>query len=162
MRTFKTPDAFQRYLATLASKVEAAEHRGLGAAGEILETDAKAMIGEEVREWADLAASTVTQKQARGQTGRISDTDPLYATGELRTSIGHHLGEHEVVLGSTDPIAPLLEHGTERMPARSFIGSTMFREGHRAADLVANHMVGAVAGLNGPLKSVPREGNGGR
>ena len=98
----------------------------------------------------------------RGQTGRISDTDPLYATGELRTSIGHHVEEHEVVLGSTDPIAPLLEHGTARMAARSFIGSTMFREGHRAADLVANHMVGAVAGLSGPLKPVPREGNGGR
>lgn len=164
MRTFKTLDAFQRYLTTLAAKVEVAERRGLGAAGVMLEASAKAMIGEEVREWPDLAASTVAQKQARGQTGRVSDTDPLYATGKLRTSIGHAVEEHEVIVGSTDPIAPLLEHGTSRMPMRPFIGSTMFREGRRAADLVANHMMGAVAGKSEPLKPVltpQEEGNGG-
>jgi phage gpG-like protein len=114
------------------------------------------MIGEEIREWADLAPATVEEKQRLGYTGQVSATDPLLRTGELRLSIGHTVEEHGVILGSTDPVAPYQEWGTDRIPPRPFIGATMSREGHEAAELVANHMVGAAAGKNGPMRPVPR------
>ncbi len=148
--TFDGIDAFLRHLATLRGVVEAAEHAGLQDAGAGLVAGAQAMIGEELREWPALAESTVAEKSRAGYTGRISATDPLYRTGELRASISYSVQGQAVILGTTDPIAPYQENGTSRIPPRPFISATMFRDGHAAADLVAKHMVVAFGGGHAP------------
>ena len=149
------PD-FLAFLRTRERAVEEARVKGMEAAGALFERTAKDMIGEEIEQWPDLAEATVEEKQRLGYSGRISPTDPLYRTGELRTSIGHAIDGNRVVLGSDDPIAEFHEFGTSRMPPRPFIGATVFREAHEAADLIANHELGAAVGLSGTLKPVQR------
>ena len=150
MMSFSSLDSFIAHLRTLPAAVEAGRRRGLEAAGEGLVAGAQAMIGEEVREWPGLADITIQQKEALGYTGRISATDPLYRTGELRTSISYTLHGYGVTLGSTDPIAPYQENGTSRIPPRPFISTTMFRDGKAAADLVFGFEMAAFSSLPPP------------
>lgn len=152
MRAFPSIKGFLAHLATMPAALHTAQQHGEEAAGKALAHHAQAMIGQESDTWPALAESTVAQKRAKGQTGRISATDPLYATGELRTSISARVEGAAVVLGSTDSVAPFHEFGTARMPARSFIGATMFQHGHAAADTIAEHMIAAVAGNPPPAK----------
>ena len=153
MRNFDSIDAFLRHLSRLPEAVHEAERRGLDEAGKGLVVGAQGMIGEEVREWPALAESTVAEKQALGYTGRISTTDPLYRTGELRVSISYTVHENVVTLGSADPIAPFQEHGTSRIPPRPFISATMFRDGRAAAHLVAGYVVSAFGSHPVPRRS---------
>ncbi len=138
---FSNIKGFTRHLATLPAAVQHAQHAGLAAAGRNLTQHAKAMIGTENEKWPALAASTVEEKQRLGYTGKVSATDPLLRTGELRDSISAKVEGAKVVLGATDPIALFQELGTSRIPARSFIAATVFKEGHAAA-----HTVAAMAG----------------
>lgn len=151
MRSFGTIDAFLQHLATLPAAVAAAERHGMEAAGASLVTGAQGMIGEEIAQWAALAASTVEEKSRLGYTGRVSATDPLYRTGELRLSIKFSVAPGTLTLGTNDPIAAFQEFGTARIPPRPFIGATMFRDGRAAADLVAGYMVAAF-GVNPPTR----------
>jgi phage gpG-like protein len=153
---FASMDAFLVFMQTRPPAVEEAEKRGAEVAGKLLQREARNMIGAEIDQWPPLAPSTVEEKERLGYTGQVSPTDPLLRTGELRLSITHQIEQHAVVLGSDDPIAPYQEHGTGHIPPRPFIGSTLFRDGHDALDLVANHMAGAMAGRNEPLRPVPR------
>ncbi len=148
---FNSIDAFLAHLAGVQAALPAAQRRGQEAAGAALEHHAKELIGTEYEQWAALADSTVVRKEAKGQTGRVSATDPLLATGELRATVGHTVEGSDTILGSPDPVAPFLEFGTSRMPARAFIGATMFVHGHAAADLIAGYVVGAVMGRTHPL-----------
>lgn len=131
--------------------VEHAEAKGLAAAGKGLTTAAQEMIGTEDEDWPALADATVAEKSRLGYTNRISPTDPLYRTGELRISISYTVDANGVTLGSTDPIAPFQEDGTHTIPARPFISATLFRHGHAAADLVADYLMGGFMGLRRPL-----------
>ncbi len=151
MPTFASIDAFLTHLGRVQAALPVVQHRGQEEAGAALERHAKALIGSEYEQWAALADSTVARKQARGQTGRVSATDPLYATGELRATLGHGVEGNSTILGSPDPVAPYLEFGTERMPARAFIGSTMFVHGHDAADLIAGYIMAGLMGRTRPL-----------
>lgn len=150
MMSFPSIEAFLAHLATLPAAVQAAQRRGQELAGRDLAKHATDRIGREGDGWAALAGSTVARKKARGQTGRISATDPLYATGELRGSISARVEGNDVVLGSTARVAPMQEFGTARIPARPFIGATVFKHGHAAADTVAGHIVAALAGSPKP------------
>jgi phage gpG-like protein len=159
---FGSINAFVRFLDTRRVAVIEGRKRGLGEAASLFQRTAQDMIGAEIAEWPPLADSTVAEKQQLGFTGRISPTDPLYRTGELRTSIKAEVDGNRVVLGSDDPVALFHEFGTANMPPRPFIGATVFREGHDAADLIANYEIGAAMGLAGPLKPVQRrDGDGG-
>jgi len=148
---FGSINAFLTHLARVAATLPEAQRHGEEAAGAGLAHHAQALIGAEAENWPGLADSTIAQKTARGQVGRISPTDPLYAKGDLRESISFQADTHGLVLGSTDPVAPFHEHGTSRMPPRPFIGPTMFVHGHAAADLIAGYVVGAFAGRTRPI-----------
>ena len=159
---FASIPAFLTFLRSRPAAVEAAQRRGLQEAGQLFEATAKDMIGEEIPRWADLAESTVEEKQRLGFVGRVSATDPLLRTGELRSSIHASVEGNRVVLGSTDPVAEYQEWGTSRMPPRPFIGPTVHNQEREAADLIANYELGAAMGLPGPLKRVhPRDGQQG-
>lgn len=150
MRQFPSIASFVAHLATLPAVMHHAQREGEEAAGRVLVRETKAIIGTERDEWPALAESTVAQKQARGQTGRVSATDPLLATGAMRDTIDATVDQTGVTLGSTSPLAPFHEFGTGRIPARPFIGPTMFRHGHAAAETIAHHVVAAVAGDRKP------------
>lgn len=142
--------SFVRHLATLPATLHSAQQHGAVEAGKALAHHAQALIGTEREGWAALAESTVKQKQAKGQTGRVSATDPLLATGELRDSVSSRVDGHTVTLGSTDPVAPFQEFGTSRIPPRPFIGATMHQHGHEAAHTIAEHVTKALAGKPTP------------
>ncbi len=126
--------------------MEAAPRKGEKVAGAALVEHAKDAIGMEQDAWPALADSTIEQKQRMGWTGRVSATDPLLARGELRSSISSTEDDSGVTLGSTDPIAPFHEHGTDRMPPRPFIEPTMFAHGQEATETIAGHVVAALVG----------------
>ena len=153
MTSFASIDAFLAHLERVAVELPHAQRRGEEAAGKALAHLTQELIGTEYERWAALAASTVAQKEARGQTGRVSATDPLFATGELRASISYRIEGGALLVGTGDPIAPFQEFGTSRIPARSFLGSTMFVHGHAAADLIAGYIMGAFIGSNEPMGS---------
>lgn len=149
-RAFPTLDAFVSHLATLPRAVREAQRRGAEAAGAELERHAKALVGtyDAQPRWPELAESTKADRVRRG----FSANEPELRTGSLRNSIGHRADDHGVTLGSTSPIAPYQEHGTSSIPPRPFISATMFQHGHAAADTIARHVVGALAGQRGPVR----------
>jgi hypothetical protein len=151
---FASIDDFLAHLARLPGAVQAAQRRGEEAAGKDLVRHAQAMIGTEDEGWAALAASTVAEKERKGWTGRVSATDPLYAEGGYRLSFGFRIDEKGLLWGTTDPVAPFLEYGTMRMPARPVVGSVMFVHGHGAANLVAGHLIAAMTGRSPPQSQI--------
>jgi phage gpG-like protein len=151
MRQFPTASAFTAFLSTATSRINAAEKAGLETAAVIVETEAKALIGTEYEAWPSLADSTVEQKERRGQTGRISSTDPLYATGELRASISHEVEGHAAVIGTPDPVGLYQEMGTSRIPPRPFLASALHRKAEDAAKAIGLSVARAIAGMR-PLK----------
>ena len=152
---FNSIQAFVDFLASRPAAVAEARKEGMERAGKMLAKTAQDMIGQEMPDWADLAPSTVEEKQRLGFVGRVSPTDPLLRTGELRASISHTIEGNKLVLGSDDPVAAYQELGTPRIPPRPFIGSTMHVHGADAADIIGNYELGAAMGLHGPLRPLP-------
>lgn len=154
MADFNDLDAFIRHLHTLPAAVKVAEHRGLTVGAEMVQREAKSIIGQEevsqagpFQAWAPLAPSTVEEKTALGYTGRISATDPLYRTGELRASITHKVEGHTAVVGSDDPVAEYQEFGTARIPPRSFLGRAAFVESAAIVNQLGTRVAWAIRGL---------------
>ena len=113
----------------------------------MIEDEARNLIGTEYAGWPALADSTVERKAAKGQTGRISSTDPLFATGELRATISHQIvDDHTALIGTPDQIGVYQEFGTNRIPPRPFLGSAAFRKGKEAAKGIGEAVQRAIAG----------------
>lgn len=109
--------------------------------GELMEENAtlsKDMIGHELPIWPPLAPSTVVEKERLGYTGRVSATDPLLRTGQLKDSIEPvvHAGLGEVTgeVGTDVRYAADLEMGTSRMPPRPFLSPPFITMEPRAAN----------------------------
>jgi hypothetical protein len=159
MRSFSSIEAFLAFLPMLEAAAIEGGHVGVRNAAEIVQTEAKALIGQENVEagghvWPDLAARTITEKERLGYVGQVSATDPLLRTGELRASIQMQVEGNEAAVGSDDPVAEWQELGTSTIPARSFLGGAAFRKESWAIDTIAGHVVHALAGspnLNHPI-----------
>jgi hypothetical protein len=113
--------------------------------------EAKRLIGHENAGWPALAESTVEEKDRLGYTGRISATDPLYRTGELRESIEATVHGLEAAVWSHDKVAVWQEIGTSRIPPRPFLSSAM-----RQARPLAEREFGLIAAnLTSPTRIRP-------
>jgi phage gpG-like protein len=92
---------------------------------------AKDLVGRENPEWPPLSPYTISEKTLHGYVGRISATDPLYRTGEMRDSIEGVSEGLTGVVGSADKVALWQEMGTLRptgsVPPRPFLGLAMSR-----------------------------------
>ena len=119
-------------LGSMAIHAELAKHEALKKAAEIVEKEAKGMLGHEQPEWPALAESTVADRVQHG----YAPDEPELRDGQLRDSIGHHVECDKAVVGSTSMIAVYQELGTSRMPPRSFLEAAA----HRKAEEVAHHM----------------------
>ncbi len=147
-----TLDGFAKLLRTLPRSVAVAERVGLERGAVLIQEEAKDLIGQEYAGWPALAASTVALKEARGQTDRISATDPLFATGELRATISHTIEGRTAIIGTPDQVGVYMERGTSRVPPRPFLAPAAYRKGEAAANAIG-HAVGlALAGK--PPRSV--------
>ena len=139
--------AFCTLLKTLPAEVRKAERHGLEQGAVMIEREAKALIGTEYPGWPALADSTVERKAAKGQTGRISGTDPLYATGELRATVSHFVEDRTAIIGTPDQVGVYMEMGTSRVPPRPFLSAAMVREGENAAKAIGKAVQHALAAL---------------
>lgn len=165
MRSFSSISSFVEFLETRREAVRIAQKDGLNAAGEMLVREAQATIGEyqdaadPFPAWPELSEATLEggvnevgyRYPGKVELGYAPPDNPLLRTGQLRGSIEHEATEAEVVVGTYDPVAEWQEFGTKDMPARSFIGATMFRHGHKATDLAVKFIMAALCSLPKPL-----------
>lgn len=135
MKEFRNFEAFSKHIEKVVSQYKEREFKALNQVGSYLKEKAKDKIGHlqegagSFATWAELAESTKATKEKKGYVFN-SDYNPLYQTGELKKSISHivNRAKHEVYVGSPLDIALYQEEGTTRIPARSFLGLTFFKE----------------------------------
>lgn len=128
------------YLRQRNRQHKAAARVGLGAAVKMVETDAKAKIGEGGDGWAPLADSTIADKARRG----FATPAPLLRTSELRDSISSSIGGDEGTVGSDSQIAIFQELGTRAIPPRSFLESTAVQDEEKAVETITKALLGGL------------------
>lgn len=97
----------------VATGLQLISNNCLESAGQIIEAEAKRVIGTYDYGWEPLAESTIARKGGR-------DT-PLLETGEMRDSISHKVENNILYVGSDNPKANWHEYGTSRIPPRPFL-----------------------------------------
>lgn len=142
---------FARHLQRASVRSQAGQTRAMAEIANLVKETAKDLIGHEnvpghgpFASWRPLADSTVEAKRAKGQTGRISATDPLFGTGELRSSIEATHDHDTAVVGSDDPVMLYMEFGTKTIPPRSTIGLAMSMKADEATDILVKHILGPI------------------
>lgn len=133
MAVILNPAQFANILMNIAAAMPVGVHKGLDAAGQIVETEAKRVLGTYDYSWPELAPATKKQRLSLG----FPENEPLLRNGELRDSIGHTTQATEVDIGvpskivgdgsrenpvrNIGDVATAMELGTSRAPARSFL-----------------------------------------
>lgn len=106
------------------ARLKDAKNVALETAAQMVEDEAKRVIGTYDFDWPQLAASTQDQRRSLG----YAANEPLLRTGALRDSISHEIvapGE-EAVIGSTSDVAVWQEFGTATIPPRPFLMPALF------------------------------------
>jgi hypothetical protein len=128
MKEFTSFLRFAEHLIVLGAVEKVVEHRLLEHACEEIEKRAQAKIGEYQHKagpfsaWAPLADAPVQDRIDQGYPAN----EPLLRSGEMRDSIEHKVIGHEGHVGSDSDIALWQELGTDKIPARSFLGGAAF------------------------------------
>lgn len=124
-------------------------HESMEKACEIVEKEAKRVIGTYDYGWPQLAESTQKDREAKG----FSANDPLLRTGEMRDSIEHRVGLEfgnvVGIVGTDNPIAKYQELGTAKIPPRSFLGGAAMAKEHEVRAILG---LGAYTALAAQLK----------
>lgn len=121
--------------------IEHAQRAGIEAAAQIVQTEAKRVIGTYDYGWAPLKEATIARK-ANGDT-------PLLETGEMRDSIEYVvLSDHEAEVGSNSDKAVWHELGTKTIPARSFLAGAAMEKAHEASRVIGISVAAAIASRN--------------
>lgn len=148
MKEFKSLTAFGEFMAITPLAIAAELKRGLEMSAKAIEETAKAEIGKyqpEVGpfpEWPELAESTQAERERLGYT----PNDPLLRTGDLRDSIKREVGNLEAVIGSESDIAAYQEFGTDKIPARPFMGPAAFHNKNKIAAVLGAATVSGMFG----------------
>ena len=136
MREFSLA-GFVAFLPSLALEVEHANHSALEKAAQIVEEEAKRVIGTYDYNWPPLAESTLKNKAA--------DT-PLLETGEMRDSIEHVSDHKEAQIGSNNDKAVWQELGTKTIPPRSFLAGALQHKAEEVVEIIGRDITKALAG----------------
>jgi len=121
MREFSLT-SFAAFATGMIVEIDKAKHQALEQGAQIIETEAKRVIGTYDYGWPPLAPSTLERKSA--------DT-PLLETGEMRDSIEHSINAKgdEALIGSDNDKAVWQELGTVKIPPRPFLmGAAQHKE----------------------------------
>ncbi|WP_376092819.1 phage virion morphogenesis protein [Roseomonas sp. CCTCC AB2023176] len=138
-----TLSALARQMALAAASAARGEARGLKAAGQMLEEEARASLGTyqaaaaPFPRWADLKDATIADRLRHG----FSANEPLKRSGDLRDTIHHEVKGRTVHVFTRSPIAPHHEFGTRRMAPRPFLGPAVVRNLDRAGDAIAREVL---------------------
>lgn len=135
MNDFRSMKAFSKHIEKVVSQHKDREIIALNAIGIYLEKKAQDTIGYlqkgggSFASWPELKESTKKDKERKGYVFK-EDFNPLYRTGHLKKSIQHVVNKtkKEVYVGSSLDVALYQEIGTDKIPARSFLGLTFFKE----------------------------------
>lgn len=120
-RSFKNFGALASHFEKAVDNIHRNGPIALEQIGRRVEVLAKSKLGEYQPGWVGLADSTLADKVLGGW----PIPSPLLRTGEMRETIHHTVYEKAAVIGSDSQIAVWQEMGTSKMPARSFLGSSM-------------------------------------
>jgi hypothetical protein len=123
----------------MAIAYQKAIHDSLDGACEIVEKEAKRVIGTYEYGWPSLQPDTIARK-AKGDT-------PLLETGEMRDSIEHTVSGKSGFVGSNNDKAVWQELGTSRIPPRSFLGGACMRKGEEVAKHLGHSQFEAMTGV---------------
>lgn len=125
MTTLTLPQ-FAGLMTHIAASLPAARHAALEHACQVVEAEAKRLIGtyDARPRWAELAEATKEDRVRQG----FSENEPLLRTGELRESIHHTVIRDTGHVGSDDDKAVWQELGTVHIPPRSFLKSALVSE----------------------------------
>lgn len=134
---------FVKHVAALTATVPIAEHVALEHAAEIVEREAKRVLGTYDYHWPQLAESTQEQRVHEG----YSANEPGLRSGEMRTSIEHVVERHEAHVGSDDEHLVYFELGTSKQPPRSVLGQAAIRKTdhviHETGRVIHAHLAGS-------------------
>jgi phage gpG-like protein len=143
MRVFNIED-FARFIVREVN-LEHAQKVGLEAAAQIVQHEAKRVIGTYDYGWPELAESTKKDRVNKG----FPENEPLLRSGELRDSIQYVvLNDHEAAVGSNLDIAVYQELGTKTIPPRSFLAGAANEKGREAAQVIGTAVAYAIASRN--------------
>lgn len=151
MHEFGSFEAFGRFLEKVAVVVEA-DRSALDRATALIQKTAKAKIGDyqpgagPFVPWAQLAPSTIAEKQSLGYTGQVSEDDPLLRTGDMRESIERRFDHSVGLVGSDSDVMVYQELGTRTIPPRSVLGSAAVETADKVAKIVGEQTVIALMG----------------
>ena len=131
---------FASFLGTLA-KVEHVRHSALEQAAQIVEDEARRVIGTYDYQWPRLAASTLRKKK--------NDT-PLLETGKLRDSISHIVEGHRAQIGTNEKSGLYAELGTKNEPPRSFRMGAAVHKTKEILEVIGEHYFRHLSGGKAP------------
>lgn len=147
MSTF-TLTRFVAFLGTIRADMNHANHTALEHAAQIVEAEAKRVIGTYDYNWTPLAPATIAHK--------ATGDSPLLETGEMRDSIEHRSDHATAEIGSDLDKAIWMELGTNKVPARSFLAGAMEHEAHHVVDTIGRVITAHIAGQPIPTNFLPR------
>lgn len=121
---------FVHVLAHATGTFLSAEYAALEHAGQMVEREARRVLGTYDYGWPQLAPATQSKRQSAG----YPPNEPLLVTHELRESIHHQVNgtvtRMEVDIGSDNPKAIWHELGTSHHPPRPFLMAALVHEEH--------------------------------
>jgi hypothetical protein len=120
---FDSLDKFAAYMAGMSAAVEVTNINTLERACQIIEAEAKRVIGTYDYGWPELADATKADRVRQG----YAENEPLLRSGAMRDSIETVIIIPGVsaAVGSDDPIAADQEYGTATIPPRPFLGGAV-------------------------------------
>ena len=138
MRNFSSPISFGAFLMGLDAYLDRAQRDGLEAAIQVVEDEAKRVLGTYDYGWPSLAPSTIERKGA--------DT-PGVETGELLDDIRHVTTTNEATTGTDLMKGYWFELGRVGQPPRSFLAQAMQRKTNEALEAGQRAFVRTLLGL---------------
>lgn len=123
----------------------AGDHEILEQSAQVVETEAKRVIGTFDYGWSPLAPSTLARKAAN---------TPLLETGEMRDSIQHNADLREAHIGSNSDKAVWQELGTIHIPPRSFLKGALVHKADEIVEIAGTRVRAVLSGdhVFGPFK----------
>lgn len=148
MREFSLT-GFATFCGELAIVKEANRH-ALERGADIVETEAKRVIGTYDYDWSELAESTRAERVRLG----FSENEPGLRTGAMRDSIGTTIRADDLAadIGSNDDHLVYFELGTSKQPARPVLMGAAVHTEEKVADIVGRTMVAHLSG-----ETLPKE-----
>ena len=128
----------------LPHDVQRARERALEVGAQIIQKEARRVIGTYDYGWEQLAESTQADREKKGYPAN----EPLLRSGEMRDSIHYQIiaKGHLAEIGSDSDVAVYQELGTSTIPARPFLAGAAVKTEKQIKKVVRQMVGGAVAG----------------